>query len=402
MRKITSNKLVLASHNPSKIKEIIRLLKDFNLEIISSADFGIEEPEETETTFAGNETFIDVLTQVRKTTLDAYQHQDVPFEQIVDHLDVTREFNRNPIFQVMFTIESGLNTAVEGQPFALQGIQANPVISSSYSVAKVDLTLSVYEHEEGIELGFQYATDLFDEDTIKGFARHFEKLTKEVIKDASASIDTLSLLREPEKHQMLIEWNDTTTPYPDNKTIHQLFEEQVERTPDNVAVVYEDQALTYSQLNEKANQLAHYLRSLGVGPDTLVAIAVERSLEMIIGLLGILKAGGAYVPLDPDYPEERIKFMLDDTGASVLITQGHLQDKLKEALVTYKGVIVVIDEEWDNISTLSSANLVSITLPNHLAYVIYTSGTTGKPKGVMIEQIKIIKNYFRLLNFTYF
>jgi hypothetical protein len=186
---------------------------------------------------------------------------------------------------------------------------------------------------------------------------------------------------------MLIEWNDTTTPYPDNKTIHQLFEEQVERTPDNVAVIYENQILTYKHLNEKANQLAHYLQSLGVGPDTLVAIAVERSLEMIIGLLGILKAGGAYVPLDPDYPEERLKFMLDDTRAKILITQRHLQKKLKALLRTYEGVVVVVDlmknpGHEHSLSKQRIENPLTTTLPHHLAYVIYTSGSTGRPKGV--------------------
>ncbi|NBT86422.1 MAG: amino acid adenylation domain-containing protein, partial [Alphaproteobacteria bacterium] len=177
----------------------------------------------------------------------------------------------------------------------------------------------------------------------------------------------------------------TKVEYPENKTIHQLFEEQVEKTPNNIAVVYEDQELTYQQLNEKANQLAHYLRTLGVGPDILVAIAVERSLEMIIGLLGILKAGGAYVPLDPDYPEERLQFMLNDTNAPVLITQAHLKDKLRDTFTSYKGKTVVLDSMEETFHQQNTVNPLLITLPHHLAYVIYTSGSTGKPKGVMIS-----------------
>ncbi|MCF8494378.1 MAG: amino acid adenylation domain-containing protein, partial [Rickettsiaceae bacterium] len=232
---------------------------------------------------------------------------------------------------------------------------------------------------------------------IKHLPKHLEILVKQILENPDQTIDTLSLLTEQEKHQLLIEWNDTKHEYLEahNKTITQLFEEQVERTPDNIAVVYEDQALTYNQLNEKANQLAHYLRSLGVGPDTLVAIAVERSLKMIIGLLGILKAGGAYVPLDPDYPEERIKFMLDDTGASIILTDTKVIDKLPATFAQ----CICLNEEWSNISTLSSANLVSVTLPHNLAYVIYTSGSTGNPKGVMVEHGSLMKSTQARLNY---
>jgi amino acid adenylation domain-containing protein len=213
---------------------------------------------------------------------------------------------------------------------------------------------------------------------------HLEMLVKQIIENPDKTVDQLSLLSSQEQRQLLIEWNDTKTDYPEakDKTIAELFEEQVTRSPNNIAVVYEDQELTYKQLNEKANQLGSYLRTIGVGPDTLVAIAVERSLEMIIGLLGILKAGGAYVPLDPDYPEERLQFMLQDTEAPVLITQGHLQEQLKETLTSYRGMTVIIDQLGSSLSQQSIENPLSFTLPHHLAYVIYTSGSTGKPKGV--------------------
>ncbi|MBL8675936.1 MAG: amino acid adenylation domain-containing protein, partial [Alphaproteobacteria bacterium] len=331
------------------------------------------------TTFEGNETFLDVLNRVKETTLQAYQHQDVPFEQLVDHLNVTRELNRNPVFQVMFTLDN----VTQGRSLGLKQIQTEPFYNS-YPVAKFDLFLNVDEGKEGLEIGINYAMDLFEAQTIERMGDHFKELIEGIIKNPTQDIQTLPLLTQTEKHQLLIEWNDTRADYPEDKTIHQLFEEQVERTPDNIAIVYEDQELTYQQLNEKANQLAHYLRTLGVGPDTLVAIAIERSLEMIIGLLGILKAGGAYVPLDPSYPQERLQFMLQDTNSPVFITQSHLQDGLKETLSSYKGKTVVIDQLGEILQKQSILNSAPLSLPHHLAYVIYTSGSTGKPKGVMV------------------
>lgn len=246
-------------------------------------------------------------------------------------------------------------------------------------------------------------TEHFNEELIEKLSGHIKQVLQKIthnkkekglsgLEDSSSplligssSVHNLPLLTSQERQQILIEWNNTKTDYPEGKTIHQLFEEQVTKTPNNIAVVYEDQELTYEQLNQKANQLAHYLRTLGVGPDVLVAIAVDRSFEMIIGLLGILKAGGAYVPLDPDYPEERLQFMLEDTKASVLITQTSLQDKLKETLSSYKDEIVVIDQIEPMLQQQKTNNLPSLSLPHHLAYVIYTSGSTGKPKGVSIS-----------------
>jgi amino acid adenylation domain-containing protein len=225
--------------------------------------------------------------------------------------------------------------------------------------------------------------------------KHFITIAKQVIDNANKKLDEISLLTKKEEKRLLIEGNNTAVEYKDsqNKTITNLFEEQVERTPDNTAVVYEDTQLTYKELNERANGLAHYLKSLGVGPDVLVAIMVERSLEMIISLLGILKAGGAYVPFDPDYPEERLKYMLDDTGTKVLITQmsvvgrNNSSEKLKGLLSFYSGIVVIVDELEAEVSLMSqsSNNPSSTVLSHHLAYVIYTSGSTGKPKGVMVS-----------------
>ncbi|OJW54632.1 MAG: hypothetical protein BGO67_05225 [Alphaproteobacteria bacterium 41-28] len=328
------------------------------------------------TTFEGTESFLDILHQVKDTTLHAYQHQDVYFDQLVDHLNVTRELNKNPVFQVEFSLDSSLSEA----PYFLSGLTVDP-ISTSYVVSTFDLKVGALEHEEGIDIEFKYAIDLFEEETIKRFSSHFEEIIKAILNNPDHLIQTLPMLTSSEKQQLLVEWNDTKASYPKNKTIQQLFEEQVKKSPDNVAVVYKDQELTYKELNEKANQLAHYLRSLGVEPDTLVAIAVERSLEMIIGLLGILKAGGAYVPIDSDYPQERLQFMLEDTNAPIILTDTKVIDKLPTTFAR----LICLDEEWETISTLPSSNLLSLTHSHHLAYVIYTSGSTGKPKGVMID-----------------
>ncbi|MBL8676522.1 MAG: amino acid adenylation domain-containing protein, partial [Alphaproteobacteria bacterium] len=353
------------------------------------------------TSFNDNESFLDVLHKVKETTLQAYQHQDVPFEQLVDHLNITRELNRNPVFQIMFSLQT--TTEVE-EELVLRDIQIAP-ISSDYPIAKFDLSVGAFEHKEGISLMFDYATDLFEEETIKRFADHFGELIRDSFKKLTRSLHDLSLLTSAEEHQLLIEWNDTKVEYPEvrDKTIHQLFEEQAERTPDNIAVIYEDQQLTYQQLNQKANQLAHHLRGLGVKPDTLIAIAMERSLEMIIGLLGILKADGAYVPLDPSYPQDRLQFMLEDTQAPILITQSHLH----EAFRNYSGTTLnlyledgkkelrieekIFDtdnsqtQRWITLPVQSSQNPQPLTTSHNLAYVIYTSGSTGKPKGVMIS-----------------
>ncbi|KAB2836946.1 MAG: amino acid adenylation domain-containing protein, partial [Caedimonadaceae bacterium] len=356
------------------------------------------------TTFKSQQTFIDVLNEVKETTLHAYQHQDLPFEQLVDHLQIERVTNRNPLFQVMFALH---NPTPEQ---TLTDLQISP-LSLEHTISKFDLTLNMLEHHEGLSLSFEYAPELFDESSIKRMAHHLEGLIKECLKDPSQSIQHIPFLTENETQQLLIEWNHTTKDYPKEKTIHQLFEEQVKKSPHNVAVVYEDQELTYQQLNEKANQLAHLLQAQGVGPDTLVAIAVERSLEMVIALLGILKAGGAYVPLDSDYPSDRLQFILQDTNASLLITQSFLQDKLDSLLHSYSGKIVFLDRALiDNpdffyhnvkdkhiqnapVQTLSSypkKNPKSSSSPLNLAYIIYTSGSTGKPKGINIDNLSVV------------
>ncbi|MEM6404691.1 MAG: amino acid adenylation domain-containing protein, partial [Cyanobacteria bacterium P01_D01_bin.116] len=248
------------------------------------------------------------------------------------------------------------------------------------TIAKFDLTLSITETDQGLVGEWEYNTDLFDSQTIERMVAHFQNLLEAIVENPSQNVGSFNLLSESERHQLLVEWNDTVTEYPKHKCIHQLFEEQVEKTPLSIAVVFEEQQLTYQQLNQRVNQLAHHLQSLGVKPEVMVGICVERSIEMVVGLLGILKAGGAYVPLDPNYPQERISYMLEDSDVGVLVTQNSLLESLPEN----NARVVCLDSDWGVIEQHSQSNLDVGVNSDNLAYVIYTSGSTGKPKGVMI------------------
>ncbi|MBW8310054.1 MAG: amino acid adenylation domain-containing protein, partial [Candidatus Paracaedibacteraceae bacterium] len=335
------------------------------------------------TSFEEGESFIDILKKVKETTLQAYQHQDVPFEQLVEYLNVARVTNRNPVFQVMF----GFQNINEEASLILDGVNLE-VFPISYPIAKFDLSFTAYEDEGGIGVGIEYATDLFEESTIERIGRHFRDLVEDIIKRPTEGIEGYELLSRDEQEKILVEWNETRAEYPGDKCLHELFEEQVEKSPDHIAVVYEEESLTYKELNERSNQLAHYLRKEGVVPDTLVGIAAERSLELIVGLMGILKAGGAYVPLDPSYPEERLQYMLEDTAAPILLTQGGNEEKF----AGYKGKKIALDKGWEDIRREEKTNPPVITRPHHLAYVIYTSGSTGKPKGVAVENYSFLNH----------
>jgi amino acid adenylation domain-containing protein/FkbH-like protein/non-ribosomal peptide synthase protein (TIGR01720 family)/FkbM family methyltransferase len=331
------------------------------------------------TRLEGNPSFEELLKQVRSVCTNSYANQDVPFEQIIETLQIERSLSHSPLFQVMFVLQ---NVAME--ELETPGLKISPLSLDNVN-AKFDFALQMWEinTEKGNSLqGFwQYNLDLFDQDRIARMSSHFQTLLEAIVANPQESIGTLSLLTERERHQLLVEWNDTDTAYPDKKCIHQLFEEQVERTPNHVAVVFENESLTYRELNNRANQLAHYLQELGVKPDTLVGICVERSLEMIVGILGILKAGGAYVPLDPEYPQQRLSFMLEDTQVKVLLTQ----ERLVEQLPKYEANLLMLEKIWQKIEQNSPDNLSNALTPFNLANVIYTSGTTGKPKGVMVE-----------------
>jgi amino acid adenylation domain-containing protein len=340
------------------------------------------------TNFFGNPTFKELLRQVRETTLEAYTHQDLPFEKLVEELHPERNLSHSPLFQVMFAFQNNADQTLE-----FEGLTVEPIRTVS-DIAKFDLTLTLSEKKGTLGGSLNYNTDLFDASTIDRMLGHFQNLLNGIVANPEQRISELPLLGEAEKHQILVEWNDTQTEYPKDKCIHQLFEEQVERTPDAIALVYENQQLTYRELNNRANQLAHYLQRQGVKPDARVGICVERGLDMVVGLLAVLKAGGAYVPLDPTYPAERLIYMLQDSAPVAILTDTQVptsvQAELHSALTGRADVTPVIDLQGDANSWAMHPEsnpermLLGLT-PAHLAYVIYTSGSTGRPKGVEIE-----------------
>ena len=333
------------------------------------------------TDLSGNPSFRELLGRVREVTLGAYAHQDLPFEKLVEELQPERNLSRSPLFQVAFVLQNAPRPALK-----FEGLSASPERLNSETV-KFDLTLTMHEEAEALRASLQYNTDLFDAATIERMLGHFQVLLKGIIADPNQRILDLSILTEAENYQLLADWNDTNKEYPKDKCIQELFEEQVKKSPDAVAVIFEDCRLTYQELNTKANQLAHFLRARGIGPQTPVGVFMERRPELLVGLLGIVKSGGAYVPLDPDLPRERLDFMLQDTGAVLLLTQKDLLRRLPETV----SPPLCLDRDWPQISSHSPSNPEPNTSPDHLAYIMYTSGSTGKPKGVAIRQQGIIR-----------
>ncbi|MFN6566172.1 non-ribosomal peptide synthetase, partial [Dendronalium sp. ChiSLP03b] len=323
------------------------------------------------TKLESNFTFEELLTQVREVALGAYSHQDLPFELLVEQLQPQRSLSHTPLFQVMFVLQNAPMSE-----FELPGLNLSVVVSDS-NTAKFDLTLFVEEVNCGLKATFEYNTDLFEVATIERMAGHLQTLLSGIVTNPQQQLWELPLLTEAEK-VLFARWNQTQTEYP-QQCIHQLFEAQAERTPDAVAVVFAGHKLTYAQLNQRANQLAHYLQKLDVKPEMPIGICVEPSLEMIVGLLGILKAGAAYLPLDPAYPQQRLAFMLSDADVSVVLTRQQLIKRLPE----HQAQVVCLDTDWDTIAQESLENPFSNVTADNLAYVIYTSGSTGKPKGVL-------------------
>ncbi|MEM1170262.1 MAG: amino acid adenylation domain-containing protein [Cyanobacteria bacterium P01_H01_bin.35] len=326
------------------------------------------------TNLGDNPSFRELLGRVRETALGAYEHQDMPFEKLVEQLQRSRDLSRNPLFQVMFALQN-----VPSRKWELPHLAVTP-LSVENLTAKFDLSLELWETETGLEGRWEYNADLFKGETIERMSGNFSTLLEGIVAAPEQKVGFLPLLTPKERHQLLVSWNDTFASYPQDKCIHQLFEEQVERTPDAVAVVFELEQITYRELNAKANQLARYLQSVGVGPEILVGICLERSIETIVGLLGILKAGGAYLPLDPNYPSERLAYMLEDSGISVLLTS----ERLVEQLPSNNVRAIYLDSPQAILASKSQENTDNRAKPDNLAYIIYTSGSTGKPKGVMV------------------
>ncbi|MBW4685857.1 MAG: amino acid adenylation domain-containing protein [Komarekiella atlantica HA4396-MV6] len=327
------------------------------------------------TDMSGDPTFDELLTRVKKVALGAYTHQDLPFDQLVEALQPERDTSRTPLFQVMFNVQD------YSQLPEMPGL-ALSLLKIETKTAQFDLSLSIEIAEQRVMASFEYNTDLFDATTISKMLRHFQNLLSGIAANPQTRLSNLPLLSATD-HQELLELSTNKSPIANSQPecIHQQFEAQVERTPNAVAVVFQNQHLTYRELNQRANQLAHYLKTLGVKPEVLVGICIERSLEMVIGLLAILKAGGAYLPLDPAYPKERLALMLKDAQVSVLLTSSVQLDTLLES----QSQVICLDTDWQTISQESQENPIHQTQPENLAYVIYTSGSTGTPKGVMIQ-----------------
>jgi amino acid adenylation domain-containing protein len=320
-------------------------------------------------------TFEDFLAQVKQTTQNAYDHQDLPFEMLVEKLQIERHLDRNPLTQIVFALQNAPSS-----PWDLPGLNIEEIPSGLDSV-RVDLEVYLWDAPEGLGGFCSYNRDLFAAETIVRMMNHFKNLLAAIVENPQQPVALLPLLTPEENYQLLEGWNETKADYSYNKCIHQLIEEQAARTPDAVAVVFESQQLTYAELNSQANQLAHYLRSLGVETEGIVGLCVERSLDMIVALIGILKAGAAYLPLDPEYPQERLQFMLEDSQFSLLLTQSSLIDKLPN----HQAKTVFLAETWEEIKPMNWDNLTGKVTASNLANVIYTSGSTGKPKGVMLE-----------------
>jgi amino acid adenylation domain-containing protein len=322
-----------------------------------------------------NPSFFDLLRQVRQVAVEAYAHQDVPFEYLVEVLQPERNLTHTPLFHVMVTLQ---NTPAGNQP--LEGLMIGPWEIDSQT-AKFDLYFIMKETDEGLTVAIQYSTDLFDQPTIKRLGHHFTNLLRDIAADPQQQISRFQLLSEHERQQLLLEWNDTQRPYAREHSLPQLFAAQVQRTPDAVAVVYDTEQLSYAELDQRSNQLAQHLRRLGLGLEDRVALCLPRSLEMVVGLLGILKVGAAYVPLDPQYPSERLSFMLADAGVSALLTTAALVERLPQTDVP----LVRLDADWPLIARESTSAPAVEVDPQNLVYVIYTSGSTGRPKGVAVQ-----------------
>ncbi|MFI3157993.1 MAG: amino acid adenylation domain-containing protein [Methylococcaceae bacterium] len=330
---------------------------------------------------SNNPSFRELLAQEREIALGAYTPKDMPIAKLVEIFNPQRDLGRNPLLQVIFSVHH-----ISDNPLQLNEITAKP-LQTGTGTTQFDLDLELSETPNGLTGKVKYATDLFDIATIDRLIGHLQTLLEGIVAQPETRLSDLPLLTETERRQLLVDWNDTTAPFPADQCVHELFEAQAAAGPQAVAVIHEDNRLTYAELNAQANRLAHHLRDLGVKPDTLVAICAERNLDMVVGLLAILKAGGAYVPLDPAYPKERLAFMLEDSAPVALLSQGRLES-LFEGMLNGLPMIDLEDPfpPWASQPETNLDHSGTGLTPESLAYVIYTSGSTGKPKGVMIEQ----------------
>ncbi|QOR34872.1 amino acid adenylation domain-containing protein [Clostridium sp. 'deep sea'] len=325
----------------------------------------------------GSKTFAQFLEEVKYTSLDAFENQYYQFDMLVDKLNIQRDLSRNALFDTMFNFQSN-----ESTPLALPQIKAKPY-NYKFNISKFDLSLDAHEYDGLVALTFEYCTKLFKQESIQRFMTHYINILKDIVANSNTKIADMNMLCEQEQKQLLIDFNNTAVEYPKHKTIAQLFEEQVDKTPKQMALVFEDNKLSYAQLNDKANSLAHHLREQGITANSIVAIMAEKSLELIVGILAIVKSGAAYLPIDPSYPQARVHYMLKNSDACILLTQKQYVNN-----VEFSGTVINLNEESYHVNT---TNPIRISGPQDLAYIIYTSGTTGQPKGVAVKQQSVIR-----------
>lgn len=349
------------------------------------------------TDLSGNPTFRESLERVRQVALDAYVHQDVPFELLLEKLRPERDTSRTNLFQVMFVLQNNpAPGASASDDSETSNDQVKPVSVRGSGRSNFDLTLWMTEGPQGLMGRLDYATDLFNAGTIRRMAAHFITLLKGAMANPDQHLDQLPMLSESERNQLLVEWNNNRLEYPRDVCIHELFEAQASRQPGEVAIVFGETRVTYGELNQRANQLARLLRSNGVGPETRVGIYMERSQEMVLAVLAVMKAGGAFVPLDPSHPIKRLLFMLEDSGASMLLTQLQLiqnlpaidADQIGERIKQIR--MIFLDSPSESMQSQSAENLGTTATPDNLAYLIYTSGTTSRPRGALIEHKSLV------------
>ncbi|MFQ5628977.1 MAG: amino acid adenylation domain-containing protein, partial [bacterium] len=329
------------------------------------------------TSLAGNPTFRQLLSRSRQIVDNAQAHNRLPIDQLIDELYADRDMHRYPLFHIVFALQES------GQTLTLEN-----------GVPEIDLILEVIESGENLQAAFHFNADLFNSETIERLAGHYETILANVLENPALHIATLPMLTKKEHEQLLYRWNDTETVFPHEKCLHELFEQNVQHQEDAVAIRFADEQISYAELDRSSNQLAHYLCEIGVGPEIRVGISVERSVEMVVGILGILKAGGAYVPIDPAYPTERQDFMLTDSKVTILLTQQHLLKKMAQNSAR----ILCLDADWEKIAETpqSGAKPQTPVEPDNLAYVIYTSGSTGRPKGIALRHRGVVNNIFDL------
>lgn len=341
----------------------------------------LTNPVAIRTDFSDDPTFCELLARLQQRVLQAQVHKDLPFEELVQALDLNRAGCHRPVFQAMFQLHDLVDKIAASEALKIE------ILDLDRGNADFDVSLDVTVGSQGARSKITYNSDLFEVETIERMLAHYQTILEAIAENPDCLVSQLPILTETERRRMLVEWNDTRADYPQT-SVQQMFEEQVQRSPEVVAVVYEKRSLTYTELNRSANRLAHQLRSLGVGPNVMVAICIERSIEMVVGLLAILKAGGAYVPLDPAYPKPRLAFMLADMQPRVLLCQKQFVDMLGP-----QAIVMLVVEEWPQVMAgQSEENPESLATPDDLAYVLYTSGSTGQPKGVLIPH-RALTNY---------